>query len=289
MSAFRVSVIIPVFNAEKYLRNAVESAVVLEEVGEVILIEDKSPDNALQLCNQLAKEFDKVRLLTHPNGENRGAGESRNLGIRKSTLPYVAFLDADDWYLPNRFTRCKEVFQNNNKTDGVYEATGYYYEETQQLDLSKLTTVKSFVDPGNLLVTLLKADTGRFHTNAITLKKTIFKKAGMFDPVLRLHQDTHLWLRLAHIGRLVPGEINRAVAVRRVHVENRIRHFDRASRNLLFVRTYEWFRKQEGVDKRSYRIIFNRYVAALKKNMPGRIFFTLIYLLRNSGEFRKLI
>src|SRR5687768_1176577 len=109
MPTFKVSVIIPVYNAEKYLRGAVESAVNLEDVGEILLIEDKSPDNALQLCHQLAKEFDKVRVFTHPHGENKGAGASRNLGIEKSTLDYIAFLDADDWYLPNRFVKSKEI------------------------------------------------------------------------------------------------------------------------------------------------------------------------------------
>src|SRR5688572_18232560 len=110
MWEFKVSVIIPVYNAEKYLRNAVESAVNLEEVGEILLIEDNSPDNALQVCLQLEKEYDKVKVHRHPNGENRGAGESRNLGIKKSSFDYIAFLDADDWYLSNRFKRCKEIF-----------------------------------------------------------------------------------------------------------------------------------------------------------------------------------
>ena len=50
---FRVSVIVPVYNAEAYLRRAVESAVYLEEVGEIILIEDQSPDNALAVALEL--------------------------------------------------------------------------------------------------------------------------------------------------------------------------------------------------------------------------------------------
>src|SRR5687768_12809492 len=162
MTEFKVSVIIPVYNAEKYLRNAVESAVFLDEVGEIILIEDKSPDNALQLCHQLKTEFDKVKVYTHPGGENRGAGESRNLGIAKSSFDYLAFLDADDWYLPNRFTRCKEIFARDETNDGVYEATGYFYESMQQLDPTRLTTVKKKIAPENLLFALLNSDTGRF-------------------------------------------------------------------------------------------------------------------------------
>lgn len=284
-----MSVIIPVYNAEKYLRHAVESAVALGEVGEILLIEDKSPDNALQLCQQLAKEFDKVRVFTHSNGENKGAGESRNLGIAKSSFDYIAFLDADDWYLSNRFKRCKEIFLEGGDSDGVYEATGYYYDDIQQLDAARLTTIKNNTQGQELLLTLLTSNAGRFTTNAITFKKSILEKAGLFDTSLRLHQDTHLWLRLAFVSKLVPGEVNKAVAIRRVHSQNRIQHFNKKSRDLLFIKTFEWFKKQSHVDKRCYRIIFNRYVAALKGNFFERLIFTIVYLKRNPKEFRKLI
>lgn len=271
------------------MRNAVESAVILEEVGEILLIEDKSPDGALQLCLQLAKEYAKVRVYTHPNGENRGAGESRNLGIRKSSFDYIAFLDADDWYLSNRFKRCKEIFLTNDYSDGIYGATGYYYEGKQQQDPARLTTVKNHVPPENLLFTLLQRNAGRFHTNGITLKKSILEKSGLFDTTLRLHQDTHLWLRLAYVGTLVHGEIEKPVAIRRVHDQNRIQHFSKKSRDLLFVKTFEWFEKKTNVDKRCYRIIFNRYAASIRENLFGRLTFTLKYFIRNPSNLKKFI
>ena len=75
---FSVSVIIPVYNAESFLSKAIESVVYLEEVGEIILIEDQSPDNALALAVSLEQEFDKVKLYQHPDKKNHGAGASRN-------------------------------------------------------------------------------------------------------------------------------------------------------------------------------------------------------------------
>ena len=67
----KISVIIPVYNAKKYLRQAVESVVEQAEVDEIILIDDASPDNAYELCQELELKYQAVRLYTHPNHENR--------------------------------------------------------------------------------------------------------------------------------------------------------------------------------------------------------------------------
>ena len=84
---FEVSVIIPVYNAEKFVRNAVLSALACEEVAEIVLVEDQSPDNAFEVCKSLEKEFDQVKLIQHSDQGNHGAGASRNLGIRNACRP----------------------------------------------------------------------------------------------------------------------------------------------------------------------------------------------------------
>jgi glycosyltransferase involved in cell wall biosynthesis len=63
-------------------------------------VEDKSPDNALEVCLKLAEKYQRVKLYQHPDQQNHGAGASRNLGIEKATGEFIAFLDADDYYLP---------------------------------------------------------------------------------------------------------------------------------------------------------------------------------------------
>ena len=84
----QISVIIPVYNAEDFVTLAVESALAQPETGEVILIEDGSPDNSLTICQELEEKYNKVRLLRHPHGRNKGAAASRNLGM-KSWRRYV--------------------------------------------------------------------------------------------------------------------------------------------------------------------------------------------------------
>ena len=97
-AAFNISVIIPVYSAEKYLRQAVESVVAERHRGvkEIILVEDGSPDNSLKVAQELQNEFlEIIHLYQHPDGQNRGAGASRNLGIKKSAGDLICFLDAD--------------------------------------------------------------------------------------------------------------------------------------------------------------------------------------------------
>ncbi len=253
--SFEVSVIIPVYNAEKYLRQAVESAISLDAVREVLLVEDKSPDNALEVCHALVRQYSKVKLLRHPHGENRGAGESRNLGLRSATSEFIAFLDADDWYLPNRFEKERDLFKDPS-VDGVYSATGFYYEDGQRPDDSRLTTLPRGVPPEMLLEVLLTSRGGRFTTNSITVRRSLFARTGLFDTSLRLHQDTHLWLRLAYFGRLLPGEVDQAVSVRRVHGENRIAAKSNRSRQQLYCKVFESFTQYENVPVSAFRIIF---------------------------------
>ena len=123
-----VSVIVHVYNSEAYVRKAVESALAQPETGEAILIEDASFDNSLQVCRELARVNEKVRLLRHSDGKNHGPGASRNLGIRNASFDYIAFLDADDYFLPDWFSVAKQLFEADPRVEGVYEAVGVHFE-----------------------------------------------------------------------------------------------------------------------------------------------------------------
>ena len=157
-----ISVIIPVYNAEKYVEHSVLSAINQKHVNEILLIEDNSTDNSLDVCRKLSDKYINVQLLRHPNGENRGAGASRNLGIQTSKYDYVSFLDADDYMLPNRFNKTVEIFEKRSDADGVYEAVGYHFEDIKLRDNhfkgkkitneEPLTTVKCNIQPKKLFL-----------------------------------------------------------------------------------------------------------------------------------------
>ncbi len=249
MQKMKISVIIPVYNAEKFVTQAVESALQFDEVYEVILVEDKSPDNALYVCQQLTEKYDKVKLYQHPDKGNHGAGPTRNLGIEKSTGDFIAFLDADDYFLPNRFDAEKELFKDNN-VEGVYGAIGVHYysekakEQYYPIFGDKLTTVykrhhPKDVFPGQIY---MLGSFGLFSIDALTIRRDslIRKMNTLFKSSLRLHQDTEFLYRLSYYLDLYPGILDRAVAVRGVHENNRITMVDSKKINPASTRVLLW-------------------------------------------------
>ena len=90
-----ISVIVPVYQAEAYLKKCVESVVKQTfSDWELLLIDDGSTDKSLAICNQCAMEDDRIRVLRQK--KNAGVSEARNRGLREAKGEYIAFLDADD-------------------------------------------------------------------------------------------------------------------------------------------------------------------------------------------------
>jgi len=268
---FKVSVIIPVYNAELYIEHAVESAVNLVEVGEIILIEDGSKDNSLSICEELVVRFDKIKLLTHENNENKGASESRNLGIRSAIFPFVSFLDADDIYDVSRFRKDKAILATNNAIDGVYSAVGYLDEED-----GKMFYLRKVISPNELFHFLLIGTYGHFHTNGITLRKSVFDDVGYFSSQLILHQDSEMWLRIALKKKLISGDLKNPVALIRRHDGNRIwKGQNYSTKYLLYVTFYNWV-LNENISKYDLLLLLRRISIYESKKNNKLYYFILI-------------
>lgn len=258
----RVSVVIPVYRAADFVQRAVESALHEPDVLEVILIEDGSPDESLSVCRRLAEQHEDVRVLQHPGGVNRGAGASRNLGVEAARGTFLAFLDADDYFLPGRFAADLALLDGQPDLDGVYNAIGTaFYDDIGKAryvdkgqDESHLTTMKRRVEPEALFEAMAPVGTeGHFHADGLTVRRRVFDVLDGFDPQMELSQDTLLFLQMALKCRLAAGQLDQAVAVRGVHGENRVADQEklRRFRGLLFRKLYAWMgRENLGVEKR---------------------------------------
>jgi glycosyltransferase involved in cell wall biosynthesis len=245
---FNVSVVVPVYNASRYVKRAVESAIQIDDVKELILIDDGSTDNSFEICQQLELKHAKVTLLHHPGRINLGAAASRNLGIQNSKYDFIAFLDADDYYLPNRFESDKKIFSKFPDADGSYGCNLELFQSERAKELyfakrsSELTAVTETILPEKLYRCILFGGFGEFHTSTITLKKRVFEKTGLFNTNIRYVEDTELWLKLAVSCRLYTGNIIEPQSVRIVHEENSIHEWDKIKpfKDLMHQSVFDW-------------------------------------------------
>ena len=95
----KISVIVPIYNQEKYLEECIESIINQTYHNlEIILVNDGSTDNSLEICKKYKKKDKRIIII---DKENKGLSSSRNAGLRKATGDYIMFCDSDDYYLPD--------------------------------------------------------------------------------------------------------------------------------------------------------------------------------------------
>ena len=127
-SAPLVSVIVPFLNAEKFLWEAIESVLLQTyDRWELILIDDGSNDRSTVIAHDCAARFPtRIHYLEHDDHGNRGAAASRNAGIRHAKGKYLAFLDADDVWLPHKLEQQVRILEANPEAAMVYGATKFW-------------------------------------------------------------------------------------------------------------------------------------------------------------------
>lgn len=127
-----ISVIIIFLNAQEFIEEAIDSVFAqTEQDWELLLVDDGSSDGSSAIAQRRATEApDRVRYLQHLGHANRGMSASRNLGVREARGAYLAFLDADDVWLPARLERHLAVMRDHDEVGMVYGPTLYWYSWT---------------------------------------------------------------------------------------------------------------------------------------------------------------
>ncbi|OUQ56652.1 hypothetical protein B5E58_10530, partial [Tyzzerella sp. An114] len=91
----KISVIVPIYNVEKYLNRCVDSIINQTYKNlEIILVDDGSPDNCGKICDEYAKKDNRIKVVHKENG---GVSSARNVGLNIATGDYIGFVDGDDW------------------------------------------------------------------------------------------------------------------------------------------------------------------------------------------------
>ena len=131
-----VSVVIPFFNGEEFLVEAVDS-VFAQTLGEweLLLVDDGSTDRSPEMARAYQADHpDRIRYVQHPQGENRGASASRNLGSHESRGEFVAFLDADDVWLPHKLEQQVAALRRHPDAGWTYGRGIWWYSWTGNPD-----------------------------------------------------------------------------------------------------------------------------------------------------------
>jgi glycosyltransferase involved in cell wall biosynthesis len=296
VSRLNISVVIPAYNAEKYLETAIKSAVDFSDVQEVIIVDDGSQDGTLELSLNLKEKNHKIKVYQHPKKENKGVSASRNLGINLATGDYIAFLDADDFYLPNRFDAENTIFNERPDVEGVYGAIGAHFitdlGKARVLDskMMELTTISGSPAPEELLYVLLGVNEkchGHFHLDALTVHKTVFAKSGFFDEDLDFAEDTDLITRLAATCNLVAGMLDRPIAMRGVHDTNRVTNNKKLHRSwaVAYDKLYTWG-KDNGMPERALSQCLRK--ALIRRTWNQNFFQGLRFLLHLKKDHPEL-
>lgn len=254
-----ISVILPFHQSAPYLEEAVRSCLAQKELGELILVNDAADEQPSQLARALVLEDSRVRLLEAEVSNSQGPAAARNRGIRESRFDFIAFLDADDVYEPNRFTEAISFLNGNPAVDGYYEPTGVFNH-----DFSQLVEKKGIHQPiasEDLFAELLLGRYGHFNTPGIVIRKTAFQKGGGFNEALRYHQDTDLWLRMAYHTSLGGNPYGLIKAKIRSHSKNHSQKAGKLSRIQLWETVIQYFNRQP-VSSREWYLLLLRLATA---------------------------
>ena len=194
-----VSAIIIFLNAEKFLSEAIDS--VLGQTfhdWELLLVDDGSTDGGSAIARHYSEKYpERVQYLEHPSHTNRGMSASRNLGIKHAKGDYIAFLDADDVWLPNKLQMQLAIMSQEPDAVMVYGATELWYGWTgKSEDIRRDTKQAIGVEP-DTLVHPLKLFTMFLARNAITpcpsdvllRGETVKAVGGFVDSFTGMYED----------------------------------------------------------------------------------------------------
>lgn len=130
----KVSVILPVYNAEKYLRQCLDSIVcqTLQDI-EIICVDDGSSDASLEILREYGEKDSRVKVVPQKNG---GAGAARNNGLRIATGEYLSFLDSDDFFEPNMLEEAYNAAEQYTADFVVFNSNHYHMDKDAFVEVS---------------------------------------------------------------------------------------------------------------------------------------------------------
>jgi glycosyltransferase involved in cell wall biosynthesis len=206
MSRPLVSVVIIFFNAEEFLGQAIDSVLAQSfESWELLLVDDGSRDHSGEVARSYAQRLPgRVSCLHHSGHENRGMSASRNLGVRRARGKYLAFLDADDVFLPDKLRRQVALLESHPGVAMVYGRTEYWYGWTGDPADRELDRIQEHgipgdveVEPPSLVTSFLSGKAAVPSLCGVLVRRGAVESVGGFEESFRgLYEDQILYAKI---------------------------------------------------------------------------------------------
>lgn len=203
-----VSIITPFLNLEIYITEAIESVLAQSyENWELILVDDGSTDKSSDIAKEYALKYsDRVQYVEHENHQNKGISASRNLGFQHSKGTLIAFLDADDIYLPHKLEDQVSILLKEPRAGMLYAATEYWHSWTGKPEDAKKDRVwdefgvepNKLFEPPELLGVFLRNSGAVPCMGSLLVRREVIQDIGGWENSFHdIYEDQILYAKIA--------------------------------------------------------------------------------------------
>ena len=280
----KISVIVPIYKVEKYLRKCVDSIINQTYKNlEIILVDDGSPDNCPAICDEYAKKDNRIKVIHKPNG---GLSDARNAGLDIATGEYIAFVDSDDYidltmyeklYNAIKQNNCdlaicgfRQVDENDKPLNNGWSKKFVIYEKDHSLDALFTTNIGGIVVAWNKLYKkhifdIIRYPKGLIHEDEYIIYDVIVKCNG----IVIIEDQLYNYVQRANsiIGSKPTKkvfDVITALEYRKSKIGLNDKYYPEVCSQLLNAYYTVWQRVQNG-DKELKKEVFDRYKKEYKE------------------------
>ena len=243
-----ISVIIPLFNYQKYIKYCLKSCCCQKhEDIEIVVVNDKSTDDSANVVKNFIEKSGEKRIVFVELSRNSGYSVAKNEGIIASSGKYIVHLDADDMLTVNSIICRKKILDENPDIKMVHgRAKQFLGEKSYEWCLKNHNNLK--IDKKTTI-----------HAQGVMLRRNVYEEYGLYEEKLRSKADKEMWVRIRDIANLKIKQIEDVVAYYRFHEDSMMKFREKNKKyNNEIIKIYNnqiELRKKEGITKKNTRFI----------------------------------
>lgn len=272
-----IDVVIPIYNGEKFILQALESVTNQTlSPNKIIVVDDGSTDGSYSLVSEYAKNSKiEIQIVKKENG---GLSSARNAGIKESNAEFIAFLDVDDVWINDKLREQIDIFKKTK-----FQNLALVYCNYDVIDINGSIKYKNYKAPldkkrmrGMVFEKLLERNQITGSGSGVLIKREVFATVGLFDENLKYAEDWDMWLRITE--KFEVDFVENVLVHIRKHEENMTSDTARTFENEIYFYN-KWMSTIEGrykipliwSDKITYRIITNIHKVNLLKILKNKL------------------